>query len=29
MRGNDMWTLVLMAATVLVAWIGGGHHGAA
>lgn len=29
MRGNDVWALVLMAATVLVAWIGGGHHGAA
>lgn len=29
MRGNDVWALVLMAATVLIAWIGGGHHGAA
>lgn len=26
MRGNDMWALVLLAATVLIAWIGGGHH---
>ena len=26
MRGNDVWALVLLAATVLVAWIGGGRH---
>lgn len=26
MRGNDMWALVLLAATALVAWMGGGRH---
>lgn len=26
MRGNDVWALVLLAATVLVAWIGGVRH---
>lgn len=29
MRCADIWTLVLLSATVLVSWIGGGHHGAA
>lgn len=29
MRGADGWSLALLAATVLIAWIGGGHHGAA
>ena len=28
MRGNDVLALVLLAATVLVSWIGGGRHGA-
>lgn len=26
MRGNDVWALVLLASTVLISWIGGGHH---
>lgn len=26
MRGSDVWALVLLAAAVLVSWIGGRRH---